>query len=50
MDIDVDGEQEDHILLPKLRSSQYYLKVDLYDLVIFDHFWPSNWRENRAEF
>ena len=26
------------------------LKVDLYDLVIFDHFWPSDWRGNRDEF
>ena len=25
-------------------------KVDLYDLVIFDHFWPSDWRGNRDEF
>ena len=25
------------------------LKVDLYDLVIFDHFWPSDWRGNRDE-
>ena len=27
-----------------------YVKVDLYDLVIFDHFWPSDWRGNRDEF
>ena len=26
------------------------IKVDLYDLVIFDHFWPSDWRGNRDEF
>ena len=26
------------------------VKVDLYDLVIFDHFWPSDWRGNRDEF
>ena len=25
-------------------------KVDLYDLVIFDHFRPSDWRGNRDEF
>ena len=27
-----------------------FFKVDLYDLVIFDHFWPSDWRGNRDEF
>ena len=26
------------------------VKVDLYDLVNFDHFWPSDWRGNRDEF
>ena len=25
------------------------VKVDLYDLVIFDHFWPSDRRGNRDE-
>ena len=28
----------------------WFIKVDLYDLVIFDHFWPSDWSENRDEF
>ena len=35
-----------HFLYPKLDE----IKVDLYDLVIFDHFWPSDWRGNRDEF
>ena len=26
-----------------------WFKVDQYDLVIFDQFWPSVWRENRDE-
>ena len=28
----------------------WIVKVDLYDLVIFDHFWLSDWRGNRDEF
>ena len=34
------------------RNAQYmvFFKVDLYDLVIFDHFGPSDWRGNRDEF
>ena len=40
---------------PDGRSVPYFglievtVKVDLYDLVIFDHVWPSEWRENRDE-
>ena len=32
------------------ETNSMQVKVDLYDLVIFDHFWPSDWRENRCEF
>ena len=32
------------------RRDKLELKVDLYDLVIFDHFCPSDWRGNRDEF
>ena len=31
-------------------SCQASLKIDLYDLVIFDHFRPTDWRGNRDEF
>ena len=31
-------------------KSTIVIKVDLYDLVIFDHFWPSDWRGKRDEF
>ena len=33
----------------KTNFNFVFLKVDLYDLVIFDHFWPSDWREDRDE-
>ena len=33
-----------------MLGSTIMFKVDLYDLVIFDHFWPSEWRGNRDEF
>ena len=36
----------DGIFNPHLAA----IKVDLYDLVIFDHFWPFDWRGNRDEF
>ena len=37
------------LLLRTWFSSLWQLKVDLYDLVIFDNFWPSDWRGNRNE-
>ena len=33
-----------------IGSFGVYVQVDLYDLVIFDCFWPSDWRGNRDEF
>ena len=32
-----------------LLTRSMLIKVDLYDLVISDHFWPSDRRENRDE-
>ena len=37
-----------HVLM--FNKDILVLKVDLYDLVIFDHFWPSDWRGNQDEF
>ena len=38
------------VLIVHLFVSYAHVKIDLYDLVIFDHFWPSDWRENGNEF
>ena len=42
--------EKQNFFLPTNHSKQTIFKVDLYDLVIFDHFWPSDWRGNRDEF
>ena len=44
------GVIERILMLISIMSMAPLLKVDLYDLVIFDHFWPSDWRGNRNEF